>query len=51
VAAKVPQPGQPASTGYEGEGYVMVRHPETDVVREAMQRIIEKVRVELIETT
>ena len=35
VEARLPQPGQPASSTYLGEGYVMVRHPDTDVVRDA----------------
>src|SRR6187455_1824457 len=49
VEAKLPQPGQPASSGYEGEGYVIVRDPDTDVVRDALQRIISLIRVELVE--
>ena len=36
VEARLPEPGQPASSGYEGEGYVIVRHPETAVVRDAV---------------
>lgn len=47
VEARLPQPGQPASGTYEGEGYVIVRHPETAVVREALARIVSSVRVEL----
>ena len=49
VEAKLPRPGQPASSGYEGEGYVIVRDPDTDVVRDALRRIITGVRVELTE--
>ncbi len=45
--AKIPAPGQPSSEGYEGEGYVIVRHPETAVVEQALHRIISVVRVEL----
>ncbi len=29
VEARLPEPGQPASSSYEGEGYVIVRHPDT----------------------
>ncbi|MEQ9397570.1 MAG: ATP-grasp domain-containing protein [Longimicrobiales bacterium] len=47
VEARMPQPGRPASGTYEGEGYIIVRHPETDVVREALARIVSRVRVEL----
>jgi phosphoribosylaminoimidazole carboxylase (NCAIR synthetase) len=49
VEARLPEPGQPASSGYEGEGYVIVRHPETEVVRDALRRIVEGIRVELVE--
>jgi hypothetical protein len=49
VEAKLPQAGQPAASDYLGEGFVMVRDPDTDVVRDALQRIIGGVRVELAE--
>lgn len=49
VASRLPQPGQPASTSYEGEGFITVCHPDTDVVQEALSRLISTVRVELIE--
>ncbi len=49
VEAKLPRPGQPASGSYEGEGYVIVRHPETEVVAEALNRLINLLRVELTE--
>ena len=38
-----------ASTSYEGEGFVTVRHEDTDVVRAALDRIISELRVELVE--
>ncbi|HLL77415.1 MAG TPA: ATP-grasp domain-containing protein [Pyrinomonadaceae bacterium] len=44
---KLPQVGQSPTGGYEGEGYVLLRHPETAVVREALLRLISMVRVEL----
>ncbi len=47
VEAKMPQPGQTPSGTYEGEGYVIVRHPETDVVKDALRKIVTRVRVEL----
>jgi hypothetical protein len=50
VDAKLPQPGQPASTSYEGEGFITVRHEDTAVVRAALDRIISGLRVELIES-
>jgi Carbamoyl-phosphate synthase L chain, ATP binding domain len=49
VEARLPQPGQPAATGYEGEGYVIVRDTHTDVVRDALRRIVSVARVELVE--
>jgi D-alanine-D-alanine ligase-like ATP-grasp enzyme len=49
VEARLPEPGQPASSGYEGEGHVTVRHPDTEVVRDALRQIVEGVRVELVE--
>jgi D-alanine-D-alanine ligase-like ATP-grasp enzyme len=45
--AKLPTPGQAPSPSYEGEGYIVVRHPETAVVREALSRIVSLARVEL----
>lgn len=44
---KIPQPGQEKSTSYEGEGYIIVRHPETAVVKRALDLIVSTVRVEL----
>jgi len=49
VDVRLPQPGQPASSGYEGEGFVTVRHPETAIVRDALRRIRHGLRVELVE--
>lgn len=45
--AKLPTIGQVPSVSYEGEGYVIVRHPETAVVREALSRLVSLIRVEL----
>src|SRR3954452_10376864 len=47
--ARVPDPAQPAATDYLGEGYAMVRDPDTAVVEDALQRIVRGVRVELAE--
>ncbi len=49
VEARLPDVGQPASSGYEGEGYVIVRDPDTEVVRDALHRIVSRIRVELVE--
>jgi hypothetical protein len=47
VQARLPRPGQPKSETYEGEGYIILRHAETEVVRAALKRVPELVRVEL----
>lgn len=47
VEAKLPQVGQVASPSYEGQGYAIFRHPETAVVRRALARVVQLVRVEL----
>jgi biotin carboxylase len=49
VESRLPRPGQPAASDYLGEGYVTVRDPDTEVVREALRRIVGGVRVELLE--
>lgn len=46
VDARLPRVGQIASGTYEGDGHVIVRHPETRVVERALRRIVELVRVE-----
>jgi len=47
VEVSLPQEGQPSGSGYEGEGFVILRHPETSVVERALQRVVSLVRVEL----
>ena len=49
VEAKLPAVGQPASGGYEGEGYVILRHTDTEVVRRGLLRLVSLLRVELVE--
>lgn len=52
VESRLPSRGQPAASGassYEGEGYVIVRHPETRVVEAALATIVSNIRVELAE--
>ena len=45
--ARLPSPGQGTSGTYEGEGYVIVRHPDTAVVRAALARIVSTLRIDL----
>lgn len=47
VEVKMPQEGQSASGTYEGDGYVIVRHPETQVVEKALSMLVSNIRVEL----
>ncbi len=45
VKADLPKIGDPRSDSYEGEGYVLVRHPDTEVVKQAIKVIIETIGV------
>lgn len=47
VEARLPSEGQFASDSYEGEGYVIIRDPDSDVVEKALKQIVDLVRVEL----
>jgi hypothetical protein len=47
VEARLPRPGQPRSSSYEGEGFAILRHAETRVVAEALERLVSLVRVEV----
>lgn len=47
VAAKSPQVGATPSTSYEGDGWVIVRHPKTEEVEKAIMKIISTIKVEL----
>jgi len=44
---KLPEVGTPQSSSYEGEGFVIVRHPETLVVEQAVARIVSLMRIDL----
>jgi D-alanine-D-alanine ligase-like ATP-grasp enzyme len=48
VEAKLPDAGAPKSDGYEGDGYVIVRDPDTEVVKRVLKKIIETMRVEYV---
>lgn len=47
VEAKLPTQGQPPADSYEGDGYIIVRHPDSDVVEQALREIVQLIRVEL----
>ncbi len=45
VEAQLPTIGAPKSDGYEGDGYVIVRDPSTDVVKKVLQVVVETIQV------
>ncbi len=47
VEAKLPQAGQHRNDSYEGDGYIIVRHPDTDVVQSALSEIVATIQVQL----
>lgn len=47
VEAKLPELGQAPSGSYEGEGHVILRHPDTRVVEEGLQRVVTLLGVEM----
>jgi ATP-grasp domain len=46
VSSKLPVVGHARNTGYEGDGFMIVRHEKTAVVERALQHIISTVHVE-----
>jgi biotin carboxylase len=47
VESRLPTLGKAPSQSYEGDGYMLVRHPDTHVVTQAVQQIVRTVRVEV----
>ncbi|MCP3979860.1 MAG: ATP-grasp domain-containing protein [bacterium] len=47
VEVSLPRQGSLPASSYEGEGYVVLRHPETAVVAQALERLVSLVQVEL----
>jgi hypothetical protein len=47
VEKKLPTVGAKPSTSYEGDGYIIVRHPDTTVVERALGHLVANVRVDL----
>jgi biotin carboxylase len=47
VETRLPRLGAAPATSYEGDGLVVVRHPDTQVVTAALDRVVRTVRVEL----
>ena len=46
VESRLPSVGAPRSDSYEGDGYVVVRDPDVEVVKRAMATIIETIQIE-----
>jgi biotin carboxylase len=46
VDSRLPKPGAPRSDSYEGDGYVIVRDPDVEVVKRAMTTVIETIQIE-----
>ncbi len=46
VRSRLPRAGQPKSDSYEGDGFVILRDPNTEVVQKAVATIIQTIRVE-----
>ena len=47
IESQLPVPGQLKASSYEGEGYIILRHEDTDRVREGLRRAVEILQVEL----
>ena len=47
VEVRLPRAGQASTGSYEGEGYVILRHPETEVVERGLRRLVTLLRVDL----
>jgi hypothetical protein len=47
IETKLPRVGAAPSSSYEGDGWAIVRHPQTEVVQDALQHLIKNVRVEV----
>lgn len=45
VIMRTPKVGQPRATGYEGEGFAIVKHETTEGVKTALRALIENVQV------
>ncbi len=44
---RIPKIGQEKGLSYEGEGFIILRHPETEVVKVALAKVVSSVRVEM----
>jgi nicotinamidase-related amidase len=47
VEIRLPAEGMSSHESYDGDGWVIVRHPRTEVVEAALSKIVRTIRVEL----
>ncbi len=45
VDVRLPKVGMPRSSSYEGDGYVVIEHPETEMVKQAAMTLLTTVKV------
>ncbi len=45
VESRLPRVGTPRADSYEGEGYVILRDPSTEVVKEALKTLIQTIQI------
>jgi len=45
VESKLPRPGTPRADSYEGDGHVIVRHPDVEQVKAALKTIVSTIRI------
>lgn len=45
VESRLPQPGAPRADSYEGDGFVIVRDPDVEVVKAALKTIVGHIRI------
>ena len=46
VDVRLPEPGAGRADTYEGDGYVIVRHPDTEVVERAVSELVSTIRLD-----
>ncbi|MFT4540815.1 MAG: formate-dependent phosphoribosylglycinamide formyltransferase (GAR transformylase) [Planctomycetota bacterium] len=47
IESKIPAIGTPASSSYEGEGYVLLRHTDSEIVERGLSLVLKTLRVDL----
>ena len=47
VEARIPKVGSPQASSYEGEGYIILRDPDSEVVKAGLRKLLKSVRVHL----